>query len=90
MNVSYSPQFNPNNGVTYTFSGETITASVGDASDTFDLSGLQPGDRAANVDTTLPYNPLISAERKADGTLEVVLLYTYGPGEPNEKAPEVV
>lgn len=89
MNVTYSPQRNDNK-VAYAVSGEVITATIGPDSDTFDLSVLQPGDRVTDVQTTLPYSPLISAERKADGSLDVVLLYTYAPDEPNEKAPEVL
>ena len=89
INVTYSPQFN-DNPVSYAWNGEALTVTIDGQTDTFDLSALQPGDRVTGADTTLPYNPLISAERKSDGTLEVVLLYTYGPGEPNEKASEVL
>ena len=89
MRVSYSPQFNVNR-VTYSVSGEVITATIGNASDAFDLSVLKPGDRVTDAETTLPVNPLVSAERQADGTLDVMLLYTYGHGEPNHRDAEVL
>jgi len=90
-NVTYSPQYNTLNPASYSWNGDVLTATVGTTSDTFDFSTLPPGsslDTSQPISTTLPYVPVVAAERLSDGTLDVTLLYTYGPDEPNAKAPE--
>jgi hypothetical protein len=62
--------------VSYTFSGESVTATIDGVSDTFDLSALPEGAELTAVETELPANPLVSA-RRGGGVLEVVLLRWY-------------
>ena len=92
IHVTYSPQFNDSIPVTYSWTGDALTAAIGDTSDTFDFSGLQSGDSVdtSTIDTTLPYVPVVAAERLSDGTLNVTLLYTYNSDEPNSKASETI
>lgn len=78
MLVHYSPQRN-NNSLEYQFIGEKIIATYNDITDEFDFSVLKEGDKAdiANIQTTLPINPIISAIRQ-DGELRVKLLKFHG------------
>lgn len=71
MKVLFSPQLNSEK-IKYTFEGEKITAIYNEEIDVFDFSGLPDG-RAENIETTLPINPVVSAERK-NGVLYVKLL----------------
>lgn len=88
MRVLFSPQ-RSDDQIEYSFSGETITATIGEQSDTFDFSQMPDGEMTA-VNTTLPVNPIISA-RRVGGTLEVVLLNFIGPdATEDEKYPDWV
>lgn len=77
MRATYSPQYNPGEEISYAFAGETVTVTVGDATDTFDLSGLPEGGGIDATETTLPVNPIIGATRTG-GVVELVLLRWYG------------
>lgn len=91
--ITYSPQYNDRNPVSYSWNGEVLTATIGDTSDTFDFSSLAPGDSLDTtqpITTTLPYVPVVAAERATDGTLSITLLYTYGPEEANHKDSETL
>jgi len=89
IHINYSPQ-RSDNPVSYSWAAEVLTATIGSASDTFDFSALKLGDKMTATETNLPYNPVISAARAQDGSLDVVLLYTYGKDEKNAKNPEVI
>ena len=75
---------NYNDDIAYKFDGETITAKYitngkVDAerttqNDTFDLSVIEEGDRFEGVETDLPIDPIVGAERK-DGELFVKLAW---------------
>lgn len=72
MRVLYSPQFGARR-ITYGFAGETVTATLDTGeSDSFDFSTLPDG-RAEGITTTLPVQPIVSAERIA-GELHLELL----------------
>src|SRR5690606_40313482 len=88
MRVLFSPQ-RSDDQIEYSFSGETITATIDEQSDTFDFSQMPDGEMV-EVETTLPVNPIISA-RRTNGVLEVVLLNFIGPdATENEKYPDWV
>ena len=82
MRVLFSPQ-RSDQRIVYSFSGETITATIGEQTDTFDFSQMPDGEMV-EVETTLPVNPIISA-RRTNGVLEVVLLNFIGPDAPEEE-----
>ena len=71
MKVLFSPQVN-DEIIEYNFEDEKITAIYKGESDTFDFSNFPDG-KAENIETSLPVNPIVSAERK-NGELYVVLL----------------
>ena len=75
MMIKYSPQLSDRE-IEYVFEGEKITAIFNGESDTFDFSQFADG-HADNIETTLPFNPIISAER-VDGVLYVELLNFIG------------
>jgi hypothetical protein len=75
MNILYSP-VRANFEITYTFNNESITATIDEQSDIFDFSAI-PNGILTEITTTLPHNPIISAERK-EGVLSVVLLNPIG------------
>lgn len=76
MRVLYSPQFSTRR-ISYTFNGEVVTATLDSGeSDTFDFTNLPDG-RAEGITTTLPSNPIVSAERIA-GELHLELLSLIG------------
>lgn len=76
MKVRYSPQFSTRR-ITYSFDGEIITATLDSGeSDSFDFSTLPDG-RADGIESTLPVQPIISAERIA-GVLQLELLKYIG------------
>ena len=75
MMIKYSPQLSDRK-IEYVFEGEKITATFNGESDTFDFSQFADG-HADNIETTLPFNPIISAER-VDGVLYVELLNFIG------------
>lgn len=82
MRVLFSPQ-QSDDQIEYSFSGETITATIGEQSDTFDFSEMPDG-VATEIETALPVNPIISAKR-INGMLEVVLLNWIGPDATEEE-----
>jgi len=98
MLVKYSPQRNDNK-LKYQFDGEIITAtlisSLDEMTDTFDFFSLPEGeidrDDEGNllIETTLPICPILSGRRRADGVLEIELLYFHGPdATPEERFPD--
>lgn len=77
MQILYSPQ-RSDDTIEYQFQGEKITVTIGDTTDTFDFSSFPDGiAEIEEIETILPINPIISAER-VDGELRVVLLYYHG------------
>ena len=80
MKIKYSPQKSNSKQMEYEFNGEKITATLTQNgqgyTDTFDFSGLPEG-KLEEVETELPVNPILSAERK-DGVLWVKLLKYHG------------
>jgi hypothetical protein len=76
IRLLYSPQFSARR-IEYQLEGEVITATLDSGeSDTLDFSGLPDG-RAETINSTLPVNPIVSAERKA-GILQLELLKFIG------------
>ena len=84
IKVYFSPQ-RSDNQIEYSFNGEAVTASIGDAEDTFDFSALPDGELHMEepIETTLPVCPIISAKR-VDGILHLELLNWLGPDAPYE------
>lgn len=71
----------------YNFSGEVITALLGDQADTFDFTGMPDG-VLESIENTLPINPIIHAER-VDGVLSVTLMNFIGAdASEKDKFPE--
>lgn len=58
--------------ISYSFETDKITAVINGESDTFDFSAMPDG-IMNDITTTLPYSPIIWAERE-NGILSVVLL----------------
>lgn len=83
MRIQCSPQ-RSDVPLSYEFSGEIITATQGEATDTFDLSGLPDG-RAAIIDSALDPCPVLSATREG-GELRVVLRSHHGPNPTQAEA----
>ena len=84
MKMKYSPQ-RSDTVILYSFEGEKITATIGIVTDTFDFSNFPNGKAIVDeIETTLPVNPIISAER-VDGELRVVLLYYHGANATQEE-----
>jgi hypothetical protein len=86
VRILYCPQYNLDKTIEYSFSGEAVTATIDGVTDTIDFSDMPEGsmDNSVSsmpagaqwvppVETTLPINPIIGAER-ADGVLYVTLL----------------
>jgi len=75
---------NYNDEIAYEFNGENITvkyitngkvdAESTTQTDTFDLSVIEEGDKFEGVETNLPIDPIVDAERK-DGELYVKLAW---------------
>lgn len=63
--------------VKYSAAGSILTVNVDGASDTFDFSVMNEGDLASDFQTSLGYNPLISATVE-DGELTILAIKTYG------------
>lgn len=73
--------------INYTFEGEIITAVMDGQADTFDFSAMTDG-KASDITTTLPFSPIISAEKES-GVLSVILLNPIGEdATEQEKFPE--
>ncbi len=84
MQVKFSPQRNDNR-IEYGFSGEVITATIGEKTDTFNFSVVPDGQAVVyNIETTLPINPIVSAKR-TDGMLSVELLNFIGADATEEE-----
>jgi hypothetical protein len=76
VRVRYSPQFSIRR-IDYEISGEVVTATLDTGEvDVFDFSALPDG-RAEEVSTSLPIQPIVSAERVA-GVLQLELLKFIG------------
>jgi hypothetical protein len=83
MRIIYTPQ-RADITCAVVIDGEILTIAVNGQSDTFDFTGTPDG-KTARFNSTLPMNPLRSAER-TNGELVVTLLHWYGP-EPQYEAP---
>lgn len=84
MRIKYSPQ-RSDVPLSYEFSGDIITATLGGKSDVFDFSGLPPG-REAIIESALDPCPVLAAERTAAGELIVTLLKHHGPHPTHDEA----
>lgn len=73
MNILFNPQVNDSQTIYYRFMDETITVTIKGDVDVFDFNGLPIG-QADGIETILPVNPIIRAERKDDGQLYVELV----------------
>lgn len=96
----------PGKRLAYSWSGRVLTAQLVEeavdpgtgqatqsvvAEEQFDFGSLQPGDRVTEiVPKMLTFSPVVSAEVDDTRDLHVALLYWYGPGDPTEKAEEVL
>ena len=90
MRVMMSPQVRfDEKRIVYSFNGEIITASIGDAQDTFDFSALPDGEvNWSMINTTLEFNPIIKAER-LNGILSVELInFISGSASKKERFPQ--
>lgn len=84
MKVLFSPQ-RSDESIEYRFEGEKIKATIGNITDIFDFTSFPDGmAKVEEIETTLPINPIISAER-IDGELRVVLLYYHGANATQEE-----
>lgn len=87
MKVYLSPQnVSDNKRIKYAFFGESITVTYGNERDTFDFTAMPLG-VLDSVDTTLPVNPIIQAERKADGLYVTLLNYVGDDATDEENFP---
>lgn len=75
MRILKSPQIRfDDKRFAFSFNGEKITATINGLSDKFDFSAFPDGIMDSSmVETTLEYNPIISAER-INGILSVRLI----------------
>jgi hypothetical protein len=74
--IKYSPQFSTRR-IAYDLAGELLTAKLETGEqDVFDFSGL-PNGRAQEIETILPVQPVVRAER-IDGELQLELLKFIG------------
>lgn len=71
MKILLSPQISKHL-IEYEFGNDVVTATINNESETFDFSDFPDG-KAENIETTLPINPIISAER-IEGILHVELV----------------
>ncbi|SKC22423.1 hypothetical protein SAMN05216168_4457 [Kosakonia radicincitans] len=76
MKLKLTPQ-RSDIAVEYSSDGSVLTVKVDGASDTFDFSEMNEGDFAYDFQTSLGYNPLISATVE-DGELTILAIKTYG------------
>ncbi len=91
MLVNFSPQ-RCGDKLTYEFTGETIKATLNSITDTFDFSSLNEGDEVARneetgqleIETTLPFLPIIDAHRE-NGQVIVTVLKYHGKDAPYEE-----
>jgi hypothetical protein len=84
VKILYSPQRNDSK-INYKFDGEKIVVTICNTTDTFDFSTMKDGKAVVEkIETVLPINPIISAERK-DGILSVILLNYIGADATEEE-----
>jgi hypothetical protein len=89
-----------NKTITYQFAGETITATLDNQTETYDLSFIvegqkirpveydETGNETIHISTNFPFHPIISAKREG-GVLCVELINTIGiNASQDEKFPE--
>lgn len=74
MKIYLSPQVNHVDKIIYSFAGDVITVNYNGEVDVFDFT-LLPVGVMDSVETELPINPIIHAERKADGLYVTLLNY---------------
>lgn len=73
--------------ISYEFYGEIITVTIDEQVDRFDFSEV-PNGRLEEVETSLPLNPIVSAER-IDGELYVELInFISSDATEEERFPE--
>jgi hypothetical protein len=72
MKIFLQPQHKEGTKLEYSFSGEVVTVLYGEEVDVFDFTGL-PNGYLDDIETTLPYNPIVSARREL-GILYLELL----------------
>lgn len=82
MKILFSPQ-RSDNSINYTFNDEIITATIDNITDVFDFSAM-PNGKLDSIETALPVNPIISAER-INGELKVQLLYFHSADATQEE-----
>jgi hypothetical protein len=95
MQIYLSP-IRSDHAITYQFSGETITATLDNQTETYDLSFIEEGQKIRpidyndegneiiNIPTTLPIHPIISAKREGE-VLHVELINFIGANATYEK-----
>jgi hypothetical protein len=87
MKVYLSPQnVSDDKKIKYAFFGESVTAVYGNERDTFDFTGMPLG-VLDSVETTLSVNPIIKAERTADGLYVTLLNYVGDDATQEENFP---
>lgn len=85
MKIKYSP-IRSDKKIEYEFENNKITAIINGESDTFDFSEFTDG-KAVNIETSLPVNPVLLAERRV-GELYVELVnYINEDATEEEKFP---
>lgn len=73
--------------ISYVYNGEVIIATIDGQTDDFDFSEVPDG-KLGEVETSLPINPIVSAER-IDGDLYVVLInFISSDATEEERFPE--
>lgn len=77
MMVLYSPQLNEIDNLTYQFDGDKITATFNGQTDVFDFTSVPQG-QVSSITSTLPINPVLSAQRDSNNVLHVKLLNFIG------------
>lgn len=72
IKILYSPQVNELDNIRYTIQGEVIIVKFNQLTDTFDFTNLPDG-VVQGIESTLPVNPIINAERE-NGILYIEVL----------------
>lgn len=95
MQILLSP-CRSNKTITYQFAGETITATLDNQTETYDLSFIEEGQKirplaydddgkqTIHISTNFPFHPIISAKRE-NGVLCVELINTIGENASQEE-----
>ena len=87
MKVKFTPQYNPNQVIKYTFGADSFVAEIGGITDTFDFSKVNELN-PRQIKTSLPVNPVVHVER-VSGDLHLVLInYISDDATEMEKFPE--